>query len=262
MTRTSDRKINYFLLLSPSGVVLTTAWLEKQGVSAKLAWWYVQSGLLERLGMKAYKKAGDVILWAGVVSALQNQLQLPLHVGGKTALQLLGRAHFVPMQGVKTVELFSTLNAQIPRWVENKIAQTEFEIHRTSLFSGADAMLGIIESVFNGITIKISSPERAAMELLYLFPKYVSLEEIYLLIENLVQLRPAVVQPLLEKCSSVKVKRLFLFLAEKFEHPWAKNLNFKKIDLGKGKRVIAPGGKYNSTYQISLPELLENNSEF
>jgi hypothetical protein len=38
--------------------------------------------------------------------------------------------------------------------------------------------------------------------------------------EGLNTLRPDLVQELLEKCSSVKVKRLFMHLAEQFQHPW------------------------------------------
>ncbi len=262
MTRKDERKLNHFLLSSPSGVVLTTEWLEKQGISSKLAWWYVRSGLLERVGMKAYKKPGDNIPWAGAVTALQNQMHLPLHVGGKTALQVLGRAHFIPLQGVKQVQLFADLNTRMPSWLGKQLLKINFKIHKTSLFSNSDKMLGIIEKPVDGIMIKISSPERAAMEIVYLYPKFESLEEVMLLIENLGQLRPSVVQSMLEKCNSIKVKRLFLFLAEKFQHPWLASLDFKKINLGKGKRVIASGGKYDSKYKVSLPELTEERSEF
>src|SRR5580658_5276155 len=109
MTRKNKRKLNHFLLSTPSGVVLTTEWLDEQGISSKLAWWYVHSGLLERLGMKAYKKAGDNISWAGVVAALQGQMHLPLHVGGKTALQIWGRSHFILIEGIKEAMLFADL---------------------------------------------------------------------------------------------------------------------------------------------------------
>ena len=74
-----------------------------------------------------------------------------------------------------------------------------------------------------------------------------------LLMENLTTLRPKVIQELLESCQSVKVKRLFLVLAEHVNHPWVKRLNVEKIDLGKGKRVVGKGGYYNPKYQLSLP---------
>jgi hypothetical protein len=258
MARKRERKLNHFMVSTPSGVVLTTDWLEEQGISSKLAWWYVRSGLLERLGMKAYKKAGDNITWAGVVAALQSQMHLPIHVGGKTALQILGRSHFIPMQGIKQITLFADHKTKAPSWLRNKKQwDAEFEIFRTSLFGTEDKLLGIVERPVEGITLQMSCPERAAMEIVYLYPKYQSLEELALLIENLAQLRPAVVQLLLEKCNSIKVKRLFLYLAEKFQHPWLSNLNFRKINLGRGKRVIGAGGKYDSKYKLSVPEIAE-----
>lgn len=240
----------------PSGVVLTSEWLGEQGVSSKLAWWYVRIGLLERLGTKAYKKAGDHVTWVGAVAALQNQKQLSLHVGGKTALQLLGRSHFISMQGVKQVMLFADLNTRVPSWVVKKdLWDVEFEIFRTSLFDSKTKVLGVIERPIEGITLRVSCPEMAAMEALYLVPKYQSIEEIALLLEGLGQLRPNVVQSLLEGCHSIKVKRLFLYFSEKFQHTWLEDLDLKKINLGHGKRVIGSGGKYDANYLLSLPEM-------
>ena len=257
MTRKDERKLNHFMVSTPSGVVLTSEWLEEQGISPKLAWWYVHSGLLERLGMKAYKKAGDSIAWSGVVAALQSQIHLPLHVGAKTALQVLGRSHFVPMQGIKQVMLFAELETRVPTWLTKKLWDADFVLFRTSLFRGNDKSLGIIERPVNEITIRLSCPDRAMLELLYLFPKYESFDELSLLFENLGQLRPSVVQSLLEQCNSIKVKRVFLFLAEKFQHSWLSRLDLKKIDLGQGKRVIGNGGKYDSKYKLSLPDVTE-----
>lgn len=238
----------------PSGVVLTAAWLKKQGVSAKLAWWYLHSGLLEKLGTNAYKKAGDHVTWVGAINALQTQLAVPIHVGGKTALHLLGLGHFVPMQGMQQIMLFAPTITKIPKWLLDNAWDAEFEVYKSSLFSNDH---GIIERPINGINLKISSPERAALELLYLYPQHQSLNEMIYLIENLTQLRPKILQSLLENCHSIKVKRLFLHLSEQFNHPWFPSLDLTKIDLGKGKRVLAKGGKYFPKYKLSLPVVKE-----
>ena len=121
--------------MAPSGVVLTAAWLEDQGVSSKLAWWYVHSGLLEKLGTNAYKKAGDHVSWTGAINALQTQLASPMHVGGKTALHLLGLGHFVPMQGMQHIMLFAPTTTKVPKWLLANAWDAEFEIYRSSLFS-------------------------------------------------------------------------------------------------------------------------------
>src|SRR5271155_5621417 len=119
MTRFERNKLNDLMTQMPSGIVLTLTWLKQHDVSCKLAWWYVQSHWLERVGNKAYKKYGDKVNWVGALSALQHQLHLPLHVGAKTALELLGQAHFIPMQGIKRVALFISSNAKVPLWFRN-----------------------------------------------------------------------------------------------------------------------------------------------
>ncbi|MFW2569409.1 type IV toxin-antitoxin system AbiEi family antitoxin domain-containing protein [Legionella sp. 29fVS95] len=258
MARNNETKINYFMVTAPSGVVLTSAWLKNHGVSSKLAWWYVHSGLLEKLGTNAYKKAGTRITWAGAINALQSQLNIPVHVGGKTALHLLGLGHFIPMQGIQEVMLFAPPNTKIPKWLLTTQWDAKFELYKSSLFNDANNEMGLVDRSINEINLKLSSPERAAMELLHLYPNHQSFDEIAYLIENLGQLRPKLVQTLLENCNSIKVKRLFLHLSDQFNHSWFSSLDTTKIDLGKGKRELGDGGKYYSKYKLSLPEIKES----
>ena len=91
------------------------------------------------------------------------------------------------------------------------------------------------------------------MEMLYLVPGKVSFEESFLIMESLVTLRPEIVQNLLEICRFVKVKRLFMYMAEKHRHPWVEKLDLSQIDFGKGKRRIVSGGELNSKYNITVP---------
>ena len=99
------------------------------------------------------------------------------------------------------------------------------------------------------------------MECLYLAPEEQELMECYELMEGLTNLRPQQVQGLLEVCSSVKVKRLFLYFAEKAKHSWLEYLDLSKIDLGKGKRSIVNNGVFVPKYGITLPkELVEDGS--
>jgi hypothetical protein len=65
-------------------------------------------------------------------------------------------------------------------------------------------------------------------------------------------LRPDKVQLLLELCSSVKVKRLFLYMAEKQNHFWFNDLDLDKINLGAGKRMIVKNGVLDAKYQITV----------
>jgi hypothetical protein len=91
------------------------------------------------------------------------------------------------------------------------------------------------------------------MEVLYLVPAKESFEEASMLMEGLTTLRPRLVQSLLEHCQSVKVKRLFMYLAESHNHAWVRKLDLSKVDFGKGKRMIVKGGRLNTKYNITVP---------
>lgn len=254
MTRFKESKLNSMITQMPAGTVLTLAWLKQHGVSYKLAWWYVQSRWLERVGSEAYKRYGDKVGWVGALSALQSQLYAPVHIGAKTALELLGQAHYIPVHGLKRVILFNRSNFKVPLWFRKPMMWgVEFRIHQASLFQEEAQNLGIITRTIDGINVYLSGPERAALEILYLVPNKQSYDEAFKLIESLALLRPNLVQPLLEKCKSIKVKRLFLYLADKFQHPWLSRLEVSKINLGYGNRRIGRGGCYDSQYQLSLP---------
>jgi hypothetical protein len=123
---------------------------------------------------------------------------------------------------------------------------------RTNLFP-VGSELGLAAFKEKDLSLKISAPERAAMEMLHLVPSKVGFEEAFLIMENLATLRSAMVQRLLLKCRSIKVKRLFLFMAEKHGHTWVSELDLSSIDLGKGKRMIAPHGHFDKKYRITVP---------
>jgi hypothetical protein len=59
---------------------------------------------------------------------------------------------------------------------------------------------------------------------------------------------------LLAACKSLKVKRLFLFLGSRYQYPWFEQLDRSAIDLGKGKRLIVRGGRYDREFRITVPE--------
>jgi hypothetical protein len=63
----------------------------------------------------------------------------------------------------------------------------------------------------------------AALEHLDGFPQDASFEEAAELVEGLTTPRPEALQSLLAGCTSVKVKRMFLFVADRAKHPWRAN---------------------------------------
>ena len=258
MTRSRRNKLNHLVTAIPPGVVLTLPWLAPQGVSAKPPWGDVKSHWLDRVGEGAYQKPGDTVTWMGALSALQHQLQLPLHIGGRTALELLGQTHFIPLGGIQQVILFATTNVRVPRWFcDSNSWKIKLLINKTTLFSEHDSTLGLINKTIDGINVKLATPERAAIEIAALVPHKQHFDEAAKLIEALSQLRPSLLQSLLERCNSIKAKRLLLYFADKFQHPWLAKLDLTKVDLGKGKRMIGQGGCYDAKYQISVPKIEE-----
>lgn len=119
--------------------------------------------------------------------------------------------------------------------------------------------LGIIEINYKNYKVNASSPARAMLECLYLVPDRMNLLECYQIMEGLTDLNPNQVQELLESCTSIKVKRLFLYLAEKSSHNWLNSIDIKKINLGKGNRSISNNGKFIAKYQLVVPKELEEN---
>ena len=97
------------------------------------------------------------------------------------------------------------------------------------------------------------------MECLYLVPNDQEFIECYELMESMNNVHPQKVQALLDHCQSIKVRRLFLYLAEKAEHEWFYHLDFPRVDLGSGKRQIVAGGVLDEKYKITVPKFWGNH---
>ncbi|MEI7669804.1 MAG: type IV toxin-antitoxin system AbiEi family antitoxin [Pseudomonadota bacterium] len=246
-------KINHLLQSWPQGTVATPYWLEQQGISRSLQSHYQKSQWIESIGTGAFKRAGSVIGWKGGLYAIQKQLGLSIHVGGLTSFILQNSGHYVRFK--ETIQLFGTANtkAPLPRWFRDYQWQEEITFYRTNFLPENMALKEYEDKNFN---ITISTLERAMLECLYLAPQYIDLVECYHLMEGLAGLRPDILQELLAACSSVKVKRLFLYMAEKASHTWLQYLDTKSVDIGKGKRSLVKNGIYNSKYAITLTKEL------
>lgn len=239
----------------PAGSVAVSSWLKSQGAYQQLMYEYEKSGWVRRIGRGAYVKAGDEVDWRGGLYAIQNQLALPIHVSDKTALQLQGYAHFLPLGEGGMLSLFGLTGFRLPSWFQRYDWGSTLRYTTARLFEdNVDVGFTVIKS--GALTVQISAPERAMVEFLYFVPNQESFEEADLLMEGLTTLRPNLVQKLLEQCCSVKVKRLFMFFAEKSRHSWLEKLDLNRINLGKGKRVIAKHGRLDRKYNITVPELI------
>ena len=253
MTSRQTSKINRLLQKWPKGTVATQAWLTQLGVSSKLANWHVGSGWLVRFGARAFTQPGDQIDWRGGLYALQTQLGMTVHVGGRTALELQGRSHFIPLGRQKKVILVSDQSEQLPAWFRDHRWEVSLEHSCLSLFERIPDKAAT-ELDCGGFQVLMSSAERAVMEEMRRARSNDDIRHVYQLMEGLSTLRPNIVQLLLENCRSAKVKRLFLWSAETTGHTWFERLDSSRVDLGKGKRWIYKGGLLDQKYQITVPK--------
>jgi len=251
MMRRSGTKINKLLQSWPPGTVAVQSWLERQGVTRQLADAYCRTGWLDRVGRGAYVRTGDRVEWAGALYAVQTQLGLPVHAGGKTALQLHGYVHFLPLGKGQPVTLFANPGTKLPTWFVRHDWGARLRYTATRLFP--DEQTAITDTTIERFAIRVAAPERAIMELLHEVPLGETFDEALLLMEGLTTLRPMLVQTLLEQCNSVKVKRLFLYLAEACNHAWTRKVELANVDLGRGNRAIVKGGKLDPKYRITVP---------
>lgn len=266
MNSESGGKINRLLKAWPPGTVAVLPWLRQHGIYQQLADQYVRSGWLQRLGRGAYVRAGDKVDWSGALYALQ-QLGLQVHVGAQTALELLGRAHFLAAGAGSRVVLFGRPGVRLPAWFRECDWSAPVVYFTAKLFE-PDEGLNVTEHAFGGYgrggygqgaygmggyVIRLSAAERAMLEVCSRVPQSGSYEEALYLMENLATLRPHRLQALLERCTSVKTKRLFLHLADRCGHAWVGKLELGKVNLGKGKRMLIKGGKLDQKYLITVP---------
>ncbi len=239
---------------------MTSTTLSQQGYYKQLLKQYCDAGWVRKLGHGAYIKLDDPIQWPGAVAALEQQLGHPAHLGGISALEFHGLAQYLTLdkRGPRSFSLFNTTERKrpLPKWFRDSFPGCQYFQHH--LF---DREVGLVNTAIESADIILSLPERAILEVLSLVPQGFDYRHAYELTENLQLLNPELMQTLLTICRSIKVKRLFLYLADTHQLPCFKALDLDTIALGEGKRVIAPGGHYVARYQLSVPEMMENETE-
>jgi len=247
-------KINQLLQKLPSGGVFFSSWMRDNGISYELQRRYRDSGWLTSIGAGVMIRTGENPSIYGALSCLYKQTGKCFYIGGLSALELAGYTHYVPM-GRLIVYIGYPKGEWMPVWLR----KNDWGVDLLSVASGYfDLDTGITKMTQGSFEILVSTPERAFMECLNLVSRQYNLMDLYYVMEQLTALNPNMVQELLEKNTSVKVKRLFLYMADKAGHTWFDDLDLSRIDIGSGKRGIVQNGVYNNKYQIVIPEELKN----
>lgn len=258
----ADTKHNLSTLV-PYGLVVTRPWLMKQGVERHALDNWAKSGKIVSVARGVFIRPETELTWQGVAYSLQ-RMGCSLMVGGLTALTMQGMAHYLSPNADKKIHLYGT--EKLPTWINHIIPDVMF-IRHTGL--GTQKTNPAFHSVSWGLphmpygtqkwSLSLSSPEQAFLEVLLDVPDHFSFEHADQLLQGLPTLSPQRLNHLLQHCKSIKVKRLFLWLAERNQSPWLKkiecqNLSMESGALGAGKRVIAKGGKLDPKYLITVPK--------
>lgn len=276
MSEQNVGKLNQLEKELPEGLLVDAAWLEARSYYPSLRKKYVDLGWLEQPAHRVYRRPRGSLRWEQALISLQTLLAFPVVVGGRTALELQGYAHFLA-QDQTEIHLYG--HQPPPSWLHKLPLKVRFTFHRsarlfpddaperglTSLNWANESKGGLKSGPHEAdITIQpwghwdwplvLSSPERAIIELLEELPDKETFHQADKLMEGLAGLRPRRLQTLLEACQSVKAKRLFFYFADRHAHAWLKRIERQRIDLGKGKRMLVRGGKLDPTYEITVPE--------
>ncbi|MDR0713114.1 MAG: type IV toxin-antitoxin system AbiEi family antitoxin [Bacteroidales bacterium] len=250
-TEINQTKISKLMQDSPKGLVLLSSWLVSKGYSYELQQRYRKGGWLKSIGKGAMLKSRDSFMLYGALSALQSQVNVNIHMGGRSALELQGSTNYLQLSFPETT-LFVPGRTELPPWFINNKWDSDYKVFKISILN--DDMLGLTIYRDGEIEMNISNPVRAMLECIALAPTEFSLNEVFELMEGLTTLRPKQVQELLENCKSIKVKRLFFYFAERAGHSWFKYIDQTRIDLGSGNRSITPNGVLVPKYSLVLPK--------
>lgn len=240
----------------PLAVPASRRWLLDQGLTVSRLDNALKSGKIAALGAGLYFRPELQVDWRGVVYALQRELGGSV-LGGVSALDLLGKGHYLSSGDTKSVTVFAP--GAPPPWLHHVSPIVKVEWQGTvRVWRGVTEVGGFITQPYEWRAdvpaLTVSRPERAILEVLSLVPKRISFELADNLFQGLTSLSPARVDEALHGCSSIKAKRLFLWLAKRYQYPWCKRMSALNYDLGSGKRVIAEGGRLDAEFLITVPE--------
>lgn len=197
-------------------------------------------------------RTDDTLSAFGALQSFNEQVGKSFRVAAHSALELWGFNHYVPMG--KPLLMISTTSDKMPQWMKHDVFDREFKFFKTEVFVRAQ----ITTLTYLDWRLLISSPEQAFMECLLLTPRQYDYMDLFYIMEQLTTLRPNVVQSLLETTKHYKMKRLFLYMAEKAGHYWYEDLDLTKIDLGTHKLQLVKSGIYISKYKMIVPKELND----
>jgi hypothetical protein len=243
----------------PEGLVVDRAWLLTQGFDRPRVDYYLRAGRLEAVARGAYRRPGPPLKWEHLVYSLQT-LGLPVYVGGRSALELSGYAHYLPLGGMQRLDLYGVRH--LPGWLGRMDQPVRFVPHGSGLFRRLpDNALTTRPFGHWDWPLRFATAELALIEVAAGVKDESSLRFADEFFDAASALRPQLISALLKACTQVKAKRLFLWFVARHQPPWRDKLDLAGVELGRGKRVIVPGGALDKTYLITVPREMADGAE-
>jgi hypothetical protein len=253
MSISSGTKINQLLAATaPTGLIFSD-WMKKNGYSVQLQKRYRDTGWLTTLCKGVMYRTGSHLNAFDALASYNYQQDKRLRIGAVSALEYTGFNHYVPM-GKPLLMVSLPKGEKMPLWMKSDAYDMTFRTFSTTAFTDLDVNKHDTESG----TLYVSSPELAFLECLALAPKQYSYLDLYYIMEQLTTLRSEVLQRLLENTSNNRVKRMFLYMAEKAGHYWFEELDTNKVDMGTGKLQLVKNGVFSKKYSITVPKELND----
>jgi hypothetical protein len=243
----------------PDCQLVDREWLKAHGFTRPRIDYALRAGNLEAVAHGIYRKPGPPLKWEHVLYSL-NAMGWGGHVGGRSAFELQGKAQFLPISGVKWIALHG--GGPGPVWLESLKGVFRFQVRNKTLFKKLPA--DVLETKLFGTydwPIPYSTAELALIEILGDCQGEADFQFVEPFFEGALTLRADRVQVLLEACTQVKAKRLFLWFAKRHKHAWADKIDKSLISLGSGKREIVKGGVLDPEYLITVPREMARGQE-
>src|SRR5262245_42224476 len=138
MTKQRTKKLNWLERHLPEGLVADARWLTRHGYSTSLRSQYVAAGWLEQPARGVYRRPRRSLTWPPAVISLQVLLEYPVLVGGRTALEIQGYAHYLT-QDLKEVHLYGPKPP--PQWLHKLQLDVRFFSHNDRKLFKADSFI-------------------------------------------------------------------------------------------------------------------------
>lgn len=218
---------------APRGTPLTAQWLQTQGLKGAQIGRLAEAGWLKRVRHGIYVLPGDELDRDASLASLSRYLP-GLHVASKTALSWRGVRHNLACH--ERLNLWGDKAIVLPRWFTDTFPAS---YQTTHLFdSGLPTATGLAPLPGGHPDVRVSTPERAILELLSDVGKGQGLEEARHLVDGARSLRLDVLDELLAHLTRIKVARLAHTIAQELELPWAELARQHSERLGGGRRWV------------------------